>query len=239
MQKEEFVASFVMTIVSVMVLIGVTIAWFSSNGSVFAGGMKVKAADLSSVKIALEADGDDISELMKDDDPYNEFADIGVKDLINIENGKMAPGVFGKVTFYVTPEPAVTKCSIVPQVQIQQGTGIWYPDIKGKTQGDETIQVLCEQVGRHITFYSDEAMTTVIDEETPYQLTWLEDGEAETEKVAVIYWKWHYEYPFTAEEEATLTPEEKTLLIDRYDMEDTNIGRNVSNMKFHFKFLVR
>ena len=239
MKKEEFVASFVMTIVSVMVLIGVTIAWFSSNESVFAGGMKVKAADLSSVKIALESGGEDISELMKDDDPNNEFADIGLEDLINIETGKLAPGVFGKITFYVTPEAAVTKCSIVPLVQIRQGTGTWYPDLAGGTEGDETIQTLCEQVSRHITFYSDEAMTTVIDEEAPYQLAWTEAGEAETEKVAVIYWKWHYEYPFTAEEEETLTSAEKQTLIDTYDMEDTNIGKNVSNMKFHFTFLVQ
>jgi len=235
MKKEEFVASLVMTIVSVMVLIGVTIAWFSSSDRVFSKGMRVKAAELSSVKIALTPGGEDISELAKDDVPDNEFAEIGLEDLINVENGKMAPGVFGDVTFYVTPEEGVTRCAVVPVVQIQQGTGTWYPDIIGGTEGDDTIQELCEQVGRHISFYSDEAMTAEITEGNPYVLTW----STIEEKTAVIYWKWHYEYPFTTEQNETLSAGEKKALIDLYDIEDTNIGKNVSNMKFYFTFIVQ
>ena len=159
MKKEEFVSGFVMLIVSVMVLVGVTIAWFSSSDSVFARGMRVKAAKPGSVKIALEPGGEDIGVLAEDDIPDNEYADIGIADLTNIENGKFAPGAFGKVTFYVTPKEGVKQCTILPLVQIRQGEGIWYPDIAGKTVGSDIIQALCEQVGRHINFYADEKMT--------------------------------------------------------------------------------
>ncbi len=238
MKKEEFVSGLVMLIVSVMVLVGVTIAWFNSSDNVFAKGMRVKAAGPNSVKIALEPGGEDIGILAEDDDPDNEYADIGLAELTNIETGKMAPGAFGKVTFYVTPKNGVKKCNITSLVQIRQGEGTWYPDILGGTENSAEIQALCEQVGRHVTFYSDEAMTKVINEDNPYQLLWS-DGEAETEKPAVIYWIWHYEYPFTQEEQDSLTEEQKKALIELYDEEDTNIGKNISSMKFHFTFSVQ
>lgn len=238
MKKEEFVSGLVMLIVSVMVLVGVTIAWFSASDNVLARGMKIKAAEPGSLKIALNSGGEDISVLAEDDNPDNEYADIGLAALTNIENGKLAPGAFGKVTFFITPSKGVTKCNITSLVQIRQGTGTWYPDIEGKTEGSTKIRTLCEQVGRHISFYSDEAMTRVIDEDNPYQLIWA-DGEAETEKEAVIYWIWHYEYPFTQDESDSLTDEQKKALIDLYDEEDTSIGKNISSMKFHFMFSVQ
>ncbi len=238
MKKEEFVSGFVMLIVSVMVLVGVTIAWFSSSDRVFARGMWVKAAEPGSLIIALEPGGEDIGVLAEDDIPDNEYADIGLFELTNIESGKMAPGAFGKVVFYITPKNGVINCRILPLVQIRQGEGIWYPDMAGKTEGSDAVQALCEKVGRHISFYSDEAMTIPVNEENPYLIEWA-DNEAETEKEAVLYWIWHYEYPFTQEEDNTLTAAEKKALIESYDEEDTDIGKNISEMKFHFIFSVQ
>ena len=238
MKKEEFVSGVVMLIVCVMVMVGVTIAWFSSTGSVFGGGMWVKAAEAGSVIIALEPGGEDIGVLAEDDIHGNEYADMGLFELTNIESGKLAPGASGKVTFYVTPKAGVVNCGILPLVRIRQGEDIWYPDVEGKTEGSDVIQALCEKVGRHISFYSDKAMTIPVNEENPYLIEWA-DNEAGIEKTAVLYWVWHYEYPFTQEEQNTLTAEEKKALIEQYDEEDTDIGKNISEMKFHFTFSVR
>ena len=77
----------------------------------------------------------------------------------------------------------------------------------------------------------------VIEEGNPLRLTWTdEESDALKEKQVVIYWKWYYEYPFTADEMAALTEEEQKQKIDQYDEEDTMIGNGITEMKFHVVF---
>lgn len=222
MKKEQFITTFVMCVVSVLVLIGFTVAWYSSGANnVTATGMQMSAAQAGDITIALQTGGKDISELLGDD----KYVDIGLAELTNIEEGKMAPGAFGKVTFYITPKNTnVRTCNVVPLVQLQQEeNGEWYPDPADSTPS--TIEELAEIAGRHIAFFSDEAMTQIVDGTNPYQVTW-DSANAGTEKTAVLYWKWYYENPSSTEKED----------IDAYDKEDTLLGNYVSNMKFYFSF---
>lgn len=241
MKKEQFITTFVMCVVSVLVLIGFTVAWYSSGANnVTATGMQMSAAQAGDITIALQTGGKDISELLGD----NKYVDIGLAELTNIEEGKMAPGAFGRVTFYITPKNTnVRTCNVVPLVQLQQEeNGEWYPDPAASTEeegdgsdggntGDTTdstvptIEELAEIAGKHIAFFSDEAMTQIVDEANPYQVTW-ESTDAGTEKTAVLYWKWYYENPSSTEKED----------IDAYDKEDTLLGNYISNMKFYFSF---
>lgn len=245
MKKEQFITTFVMCVVSVLVLIGFTIAWYSGGANnVTATGMQMTAAQAGDITIALVSKGKDISELQGDD----KYVDIGLAELTNIEEGKMAPGAFGEVTFYITPRNTnVRTCSVVPMVLLQQEEdGEWYPDPAASTEeeGDgsddgstddttgevtdstvPTIEELAEIAGRHIAFFSDEAMTQIVDGTNPYQVTW-ESADAGTEKTAVLYWKWYYENPSSTEKED----------IDAYDKEDTLLGNYISNMKFYFSF---
>ena len=222
MKKEQFITTFVMCVVSVLVLIGFTVAWYSSGANnVTATGMQMSAAQAGDITIALQTGGKDISELLGDD----KYVDIGLAELTNIEEGKMAPGAFGRVTFYITPKNTnVRTCNVVPLVQLQQEeNGEWYPDPADSTPS--TIEELAEIAGRHIAFFSDEAMTQIVDGTNPYQVTW-DSANAGTEKTAVLYWKWYYENPSSTEKED----------IDAYDKEDTLLGNYVSNMKFYFSF---
>lgn len=249
MKKEEVVTSFTMFVVSVLVLIGFTIAWYSGGmESAAVVGLKMSASEMGNIKIALEQNGTDIAELTNG----AQYAQIELEELTNIEDGKLAPGAFGTVTYYVTPKSEdVRSCSIIPTILIQQGNenDFWYPNMTsqfgsetvhandiGQTISNEEIEALYEITTRHIEFFRDEAMTDKIDESDPYELTWTDNTQKE--QMVTIYWKWHYEYPFAQGEDSDRTNTIVKEKIDLYDKEDTQIGNNVSNMKFYFSFYV-
>ena len=279
MKIEEVISSAVMCVVSGLVLIGFTIAWFTDmSAGATVTGLEMVAAKMGDVKVALEPGGKDVSEL---EEPAC-YAEIDfVKYLDMDENGQkeLAPGTCGRVTFYVTPtHSSVEACDIVPVVRITQDENTWYPDqakLKkivdaddngsdetdgesgnsddtgdesgdGNSDGEDTVTLegLYDIVQEHIEFYADEEMTVKVTADNPIELTWpIEDENLETDNIGeqkvVIYWKWHYEYPFTAEETAKLTDAEEEEYIDAYDEEDMKIGNHISKMKFYFAFTVR
>lgn len=234
MKKEDVISAGIMTIVSILVLIGFTVAWYTGVFNIATiGGMQLKAAELNNVKVALTLNGPDISEMNEEE----KYADIGLQDMMNVETDKLAPGQFGKVTFYLTPSDAgIEYCEIIPEVWIRQHEKEWYPGEEESEESAEVLQALeqlYEVTQRHIMFFEDEAMETEI--ETSRLVEWTESDGEETKQVT-IYWKWHYEYPFTEAQKETLSKEEMQTLIDEYDGEDTRIGNNITDMKFHFTF---
>lgn len=240
MKKEDVISAGVMTVVSMLVLIGFTVAWFSGVFTTSITGMHLKAAELNNITIALTEDGPDISALEGD----AQYVDIGLQEMTNVETDKLAPGQFGQVTFYVTPsDEGIEFCDIFPEVWISQSqinenntTYVWYPggDESAWEPGDklDELEQLYEITGRHILFFEDASMEIPVTEAK--HVVWTEE-DGNMEKAITIYWKWHYEYPFS-EEELGLSAEEQQDLIDRYDAEDTQIGNNITAMKFHFNF---
>lgn len=246
MRKEDFVSTLVMTTVSILMLVGVTIAWYTA---VYAHptvtGMNMEAAEKGRIKVALVSGGEDIAEL----DENDRYADIGLTELVNIVDGQMAPGAYGSVTFYVTSlDENITSCQVTPSLD----PGYEKSDLTG----DTIVKVLENDAaypnGRtassilddHFDFYSDESMTTKVNIEQPLNVTlidennnnlkWDATNKTGKEVEVIIYWKWHYEDPNAAEME---DGEEKEAIIYKYDMEDTWIGTNLNNMSFHFEFL--
>lgn len=246
MKKEDVISAGVMTIVSILVLIGFTVAWFTDVFSVITTGMHLKAAEMNNIKIALTSGGDDISVLGEDE----KYADIGLQDMTNVETNKLAPGQYGEVTFYITPSnEGIEYCEIVPEVWIRQGDEEWYPgeaDAESDTEsgaegpGMEESELALAELYRitqeHIFFFEDEAMTTPIKDLK--KVEWSE-ADGMDEKEVKIYWKWYYEYPFTDLEMENLDEEQKQSRIDAYDAEDTQIGNNITAMKFHFAFAAK
>lgn len=176
MKKEKVIQSAVMLVVSILVLIGFTVAWFSGSlGDVVAGGMRMSAAEQGDIRIALEAGGADISTLEGD----NKYVDVGLEKLTNIEfiqkdeNGnpitdesghpvnvwKMAPGAYGEVVFYVTPlEQVVGSCTVLPEVRLKKKDGTLVTKENGKievpdgSEGTKEVNVY-EIANEHIIFY--------------------------------------------------------------------------------------
>ena len=243
MKKEDVVSAGIMTIVSMLVLIGFTVAWFTRPG-VGVSGMHLQAAEKYDIIVALTPGGKDISTLGE-----GRYVDMDLKEMTNVETGKLAPGQFGKITFYVRPtDVGIRHCYVRPQVWISQSAagGIyeWYPgegEVISLAEGEVLqLEELYEIVGRHVQFFEDEGMTKLIPPEGVL-VEWEEaEANAKAEKEINLYWKWHYEYPFsqyyTEEELEQLDAENKKNEIDTYDSEDTQIGNNVTAMRFHFAF---
>ncbi len=256
MKKEEVVSSGVMTLVSILVLIGFTVAWYSADiGAATVIGMQMIAAQKESIIVALEEQGVDVSELAES----GTYASIGLEELTNIETDKVAPGSYGKVTFYLRPiEIGIHSCDIVPQIWISQKAGetlTWYSGEEKGTSGEtggtvggtdrkeNTLENLYAITQEHFDFYCYSAETQeyyMINAENPFRVEWTpEESVAMDEKMVEIYWKWHYENPLSElseEEKAALTEEELQQLIDEYDAEDTRMGNHITSMKFHFTF---
>lgn len=238
MKKEDVISAGIMTIVSILVLIGFTVAWFTGVFHIATvGGMHLKAAEMNNIKVALTEGGADISELSEE----NRYAEIGLQDMLNVPVDKLAPGQFGKVNFYLTPSDAdIEYCEILPEVWIRQNEGAWYPgewdteaDSEESREAELALEELYEVAQRHIVFFEDETMEKPID--TTRLVEWTE-ADGKITKQVTIYWQWYYEYPFTEVQLATLTKKEQQELIDEYDAEDTRIGNNITDMKFHFTF---
>lgn len=241
MKKEDVISAGIMTIVSMLVLIGFTVAWFTVGG-VGVGGMYLEASEMNNIIIALEEGGKDISALGEN----SKYVEMGLQDILNVEQNKLAPGQYGQITFYVRPtDIGIEYCDIHPRLWIScnQGGGDyeWYP---GADEGASLaraevmeLEELYEMVGKHIQFFQDEDMTKLI--EDSFRVEWSEE-DGKSEKPITIYWKWHYEYPFyqyyTEEALEELTVDAKQELIDTYDLEDTKIGNQITAMKFHFTF---
>ena len=230
MKKEDFVSTLVMTTVSILMLVGVTIAWYTA---VYAHptvtGMNMEAAEKGSIKVALEQGGKDILEL----EESKRYADIGLTELLNIVNGQMAPGAYGSVTFYVTSlDKSITSCQIVPSIM---------PGFETEATAEQRGEIN-EILEKHFDFYKTENMdmTELVDEENPILITfdtWDANAGVSEEEVITIYWKWHYEYPFTQAELEQMLDSEKEASIYNYDMEDTKIGNYLDTMSYHFEFL--
>lgn len=255
MKKEKVIQLGVMCIVSLLVLVGFTVAWFSGDlGSALAKGMQLRAEEQGDIRIALKKGGADISTLEGED----KYVDVGLEQLSNIEfiekdtegNNvkvyKMAPGTYGEVVFYVTPlKPTVGGCTIQPEVRLKDKDGSLI------TESSDVYRIANE----HLVFYyykENEStptllnMTTVSDEDgtsvtmresARFSLQWDSAANKGIEKEVILYWRWDYEYPTDRElpsyQESSLNDVEKS---NRYNLEDTKIGNEIKQMKFHFEF---
>ncbi len=258
MKKEDFVSTFVMTTVSILMLVGVTIAWYTA---VYAHptvtGMQLTAEEQGSIKIALESGGEDIAVLRENDIEGDEFVEIGLEDLLNIENGLMAPGAYGEVVFYVTSlKQDITSCQVVPS--LVPGYEEAFITETGYVDGvpeNATVTInnmekkIVDVLEEHFDFYADEAMTKPVSldepmevklvDETVDSLKWDTENNIGQEVTVTIYWKWHYEDPVATAADSTMSDSEKEAAIYDYDMEDTWIGTHLDTMSFHFDFLIQ
>lgn len=256
MKRNKIIQLTVMSILSILMLVGFTVAWFSGDlGAALAKGMQLRAEEQGDIRIALKKDGADISTL----EGENKYVNVGLEELNNIEfveNGvkvyKMAPGAYGQVVFYVTPlKPDVGSCTVVPEVRLKDKAGNLV------AQDSDVYRIANE----HIIFYYYKAgkttptllnMTTVsgadgtrvtMRESAVFPLEWDSTANTGIEKKITLYWRWDYEYPTDRvlpsyqEGIASLgSVSSNEMLQDEYNREDTTIGNEIKHMNFHFEF---
>ena len=256
MKRNKIIQLTVMSILSILMLVGFTVAWFSGDlGAALAKGMQLRAEEQGDIRIALKKDGADISTL----EGENKYVNVGLEELNNIEfveNGvkvyKMAPGAYGQVVFYVTPlKPDVGSCTVVPEVRLKDKDGNLV------AQDSDVYRIANE----HIIFYYYKAgkttptllnMTEVsgadgtrvtMRESAVFPLEWDSTANTGIEKKITLYWRWDYEYPTDRvlpsyqEGIASLgSVSSNEMLQDEYNREDTTIGNEIKHMNFHFEF---
>lgn len=250
MKKEELISSVIMCIVCVLVLVGFTIAWFTTGGSSVVTGLQVTAGELSGVKISVVSKGPDI----KDDGAtfLQQFASFGMPDYTNVEydvigytdvkdsNGvitetnveveapELGPGTSGAITFYVTPDSeGLIFCDVSPMIAVTEDEIVpenvnWYTSENIEECTSDDLIEAHRIALTHIKFYSDENCTVELT--APIRLSWEDVPAAEkteTEKPVTFYWKWDYEND----------------QIPNYDEEDMFLGNHISSMKFEFVFV--
>lgn len=241
MKKEGFVSTLVMAAVSIMMLVGVTIAWYTVvhlRPSVV--GMQMRAEETAGISVALESGGKDITELTGDD----RYVKIGLEKLLNIENNQIAPGAYGEVTFYVRAlNKNVAACQLIPSLVpgYEEEFAKNYPDgvpEEAMVTINNSLKNISKVLEEHVDFYKDKEMTGKVNLETPLHvdLEWDTQNNVGVEKTVTLYWKWHYEDP---EAEGMTAGTDKELVIYDYDMEDTWIGTRLDTMSFHFEFLIQ
>lgn len=250
MKRNKIIQLTVMSILSILMLVGFTVAWFSGDlGSALAKGMQLRAEEQGDIRIALKEGGADISTL----EGENKYVNVGLEELNNIEfveNGvkvyKMAPGAYGQVVFYVTPlKQDVGSCTVVPEVRLKDKDGNLV------AQDSDVYRIANE----HIIFYYYKTgettptllnMTTVsgkdgtrvtMRESAVFPLEWDSTNDKGSEKEITLYWRWDYEYPtdrvLPSYEGSHLSDAEKK---NQYNREDTTIGNEIKHMNFHFEF---
>ena len=256
MKRNKIIQLTVMSILSILMLVGFTVAWFSGDlGAALAKGMQLRAEEQGDIRIALKEGGADISTL----EGENKYVNVGLEELNNIEfveNGvkvyKMAPGAYGQVVFYVTPlKQDVGSCTVVPEVRLKDKDGNLV------AQDSDVYRIANE----HIIFYYYKTgettptllnMTTVsgkdgtrvtMRESAVFPLEWDSTANTGIEKKITLYWRWDYEYPTDRvlpsyqEGIASLgSVSSNEMLKDEYNREDTTIGNEIKHMNFHFEF---
>ena len=256
MKRNKIIQLTVMSILSILMLVGFTVAWFSGDlGAALAKGMQFRAEEQGDIRIALKEGGADISTL----EGENKYVNVGLEELNNIEfveNGvkvyKMAPGAYGQVVFYVTPlKQDVGSCTVVPEVRLKDKDGNLV------AQDSDVYRIANE----HIIFYYYKTgettptllnMTTVsgkdgtrvtMRESAVFPLEWDSTANTGIEKKITLYWRWDYEYPTDRvlpsyqEGIASLgSVSSNEMLKDEYNREDTTIGNEIKHMNFHFEF---
>lgn len=195
--QEKIILGAVLCILLGVVLTTATTAWYAINRSTRAYGIELKSGGTGGIKVAASTGGADI--MLDESLPLNEegipVLSIALKDFENIESGKIAPGAYIPMDFYITALGENIK-SYAVRVQLE-----YKPVDENITQ--EQKNKIDEMINDHIrvyqTMYEEDGIIKFKDPLTFYKEV-TDDVEAargplvfNEEVLARIYWVWNYE----------------------------------------------
>lgn len=212
MRKERIITGTVMCIVSIMVLVGFTVAWYTLSGDAALNGLTLTAAEPGDIRIALFSKNDttpesegkrgvDISNLTGDD----RYVAIGLEKLKNIGFKEMdaegnpvtvyriAPGAYGDVTFYITPlKASVTACQISAEAILKAADGTAFTaENREAVLPDGSKADVYKLAQEHIVFYYYPEAADGTQSSTPVYIKPDTDGTKPEETArALIPLKW-------------------------------------------------
>lgn len=196
--KQETVLTIIMITVTTILIIGATVAWFLGNRPVTIRNYFQQAGGIDGIDVKMAIVPEDntqetdtnievVDEItyytMNAIDSKSKEIDVDLAELINIEEGKLAPGSYGTIKFKISTT-SETAMNYVVRIT---------PDIKVvESVAEEDEKELLDLVQNHIKFYAikneelaESNPTNVYQEVIPYYFEnssdeTLNDGSSET-----------------------------------------------------------
>lgn len=236
--QEKIILSAVMCILLAVVLVTATYGWYAINNSVKTYGLELATGGIGGIKVAIEPGGEDIMtkgylDQVEVKGNMAAVIPINLKNFTNVEHGKIAPGVYGKLPFYITALGENVK-SYVIKVQLEYETS--GASDEQKSQIEEIIR---DHIMVYKTQYTDDGIVRFSEPLTYYVDELDEDVVMATgeliyneEVEADIYWCWNYEVVDVPDYKSIsrFSGLDKKSAIRKYDEEDTLLGNYVDKI---------
>ncbi len=240
--QEKFILSAVMCMLLALVLVSATYGWYALNNTNKAYGLQLKNGGIGGIKVAVVPGGEDImtegfTKVTKEDKVYA-IIPIKLTELTNsIEEGKIAPGAYGPMNFYITALAENVKYYSI-KVQLE-----YEPSDKAEEAQKEKIQ---EIINDHINVYQNKSVDSRGVTSFSNPLTYYKDEadevtdakgnlEYNVEVPVELYWVWNYEVidipDYRGIERFSQTDEKSA--IRKYDEEDTILGNYINDIWFN------
>lgn len=224
---------------------GVALGWYAINSFVSANAvsMQVDSVDSLIVKVLVENGNTKEKVLVSEVVNGGKKIDIGLADLTNIEEGKIAPGAFGEIHFYVTADsPYYSGCQMEIEPSYKLIDNI--DNLSGVVTSDELKKIIND----HILFFTDRTVDNN-DNTIKYSGKLSVEGNSSIleisrslttnkEEEIVLYWYWPYDYnemlPYIDENSSVGQEGSLEENIRQYDVYDTLIGNYLESITLSF-----
>lgn len=222
---------------------GTAFAWYVTKSTVEADEFSAQAGALDNliVKVLVENEAEKEKVLLSQVANGSKQIDIGLAELTNIEEGKLAPGAFGEIHFYVTSNSMYyTGCEIEIEPEYMLINNI------NQQNGNITVEKLKSIINNHILFFNEKAVSGITGETVYGDRILYTDGRLKVKKTLtinkeeeiVIYWYWPYDYnemlPYADSQSGIDTTGALEENIRKYDMDDTLIGNYLESITLRF-----
>lgn len=236
--QEKIILSAVMCLLLAVVSVAAAYGWYAVNNSTKAYGLELKAGGTGKIEVRIKPKNDGGVDIMSNEytpkDPNGiPIISINLKDFENIENGKIAPGAYGLMPFYITAlDKSVDSYSIKVQME--------YKPSENASVTEEQKKQIESIIYDHISIYRkkiDNADGSV-SFENPLTFYAAATGPLEygvEVPVENLYWVWNYEVTDIPDYESIdrfSGMDEKTA-IRKYDEEDTILGNYIDDIWFN------
>lgn len=262
--QEKIILSAVMCVLLAMVLVTATYSWYALNNTDKAYGLDLKTGAAGGLKVAITPGGEDIMAdpgltRIEEDDKVIAIIPINLKDFINIEEDRIAPGAYGPMPFYITSmSESIRSYSIKIQLEYEPELSTATEDQKQKVKEIESM--IRDHFSIYQKKYTDDDGIVRFSDPLSYYIREKDAVEAATgplkfnEEVPVrFYWVWNYEltdipgyrnlerfptYGSTegGTDDGTGEDTDENVVrkaVRQYDEEDTELGNYLEDIRFN------
>lgn len=212
--NDKAILRYEMSMLFIMLVVSVTIAWFAFSGFGTMSGLSMAVAEVKPyIRLSNDVDGGDLGEGEKIPLTFSK-----------LNQTTLMPGTDGVLSVYITSmRDNISGCKII----LKKIIPTYYDDTLSEEQQNQILDI----VSRHIVFYCPEG-----EEKYEYKIK-LNEGyiiplETNEVKEIDINWIWPYSYSTIPKVDDPMNEE----LNKTYDMEDSQIGGLVKNLSFEFEF---